>query len=314
MKCRAFFSCIIFAFLNVSCATFSQRLTLAGDAIIGKGSDVFVFVPVGYHKNLFSKLFPSQKYIDKAIDRTNYLYISLKMKDDKETFAEKKSDDEMLSIDDEGDALLDKINFNLCAVGRYPKSIAGLVFSKKNGWKKEKSENGYKYYIKEEGGAYYAPRFSHFSIPTGELALFSYNSENKYDMENILERVEKPYPINLGVDFELKIQQKKANEDICIFVSNPHLFLSRLVGLDLDFPIETLKVYLKRNGESAKEFYNYSIVLDMKSITAGFATRLLLSKLLKTQVRIEENQIIVEKAKITTERLVQIIQKAIDNR
>ena len=310
MKCRAFFSCIIFAFLNVSCATFSQRLTLAGDAIIGKGSDVFVFVPVGYHKNLFSKLFPSQKYIDKAIDRTNYLYISLKMKDDKEAFAEKKSDDEMLSIDDEGDALLDKINFNICAVGRYPKSIAGLVFSKKNGWKKEKSSGGYIYFQKNssaEGGDLH----SFFSIPTKNIALFSHNSSDECRMENLIDRLNSPRPSPFGIDFELAMQQGDDSSNICIFVANPHFFLSKLIGIDLDLPIENLKVYLNRNTERAKEFYNYTVILEVQNISAGFATRLLLSKLLKSQVRIEENKIIVEKAKITKDRLLEIIKRVV---
>ena len=77
-------------------------------------------------------------------------------------------------------------------------------------------------------------------------------------------------------------------------------------------PIDNLKVYLTRNTEKAKEFYNYKIILQMRNITAGFATRLLLSKLLKTQVRIEDNNIIVEKARVSVDRLVQIINKLLN--
>ena len=49
----------------------------------------------------------------------------------------------------------------------------------------------------------------------------------------------------------------------------------------------------------------------MENLQASFATRLLLSKLLKSQVNIKENEIIVENAKVFTDRLVEIIKQVV---
>ncbi len=313
MRFRVFLFCIFALLLFFSCSTLSKKKVLAGEGVVAPSSDIFIFVPTKHYKKLFSRLFPGSPYAEKILNRTEYLYLSLKLKD--EASSEGLEEGGQLdatessaypALDEGDDASFENMKMNICAIGRYPKSMAGLVFNKKNGWQKEKSESGYSYYIRGDESA-----FSFFSIPKKELAIFSHNSDDRGEMETLLGRLESPGFIEFGEEFGSKIKSGSQNEEICVFVSNPHLFLSKLVGLQLDLPIESLKLYLKRNTESAKDVYNYSIILDMKNITAGFATRLLLSKLLKTQVRIEENRIIVEKAKIAGDRLLQIVKKVL---
>ena len=131
-------------------------------------------------------------------------------------------------------------------------------------------------------------------------------------MENLLDRVNSPSPVHFGEEFEFKMQQGEEAKDICIYVANPQFFLANLLALDIDLPIDNLRVYLKRNAEKTKEYYNYKIILQMQNETASFATRLLLSKLLKTQVRIENDSIIIEKAKLGLDRLVKIINRVLN--
>lgn len=371
---------------------------MAPSTIIGKSSDVFLFVPVKKNMGLLTSLFNEDKYMTKALDKTDYLYVSLKLKNKFKKGAEEREqlesstegeeekiedaqenvfeesqvntlqneieststegvfnekninetnstyepikeytlqEVEIKDIDekgdnvfeeeekgnlyintqisdeiDEGGDVFDDINYEICAIGKYPKSVAGFIFSKKNGWKKEKSSGGYIYFQKNssaEGGDLH----SFFSIPTKNIALFSHNSSDECRMENLIDRLNSPRPSPFGIDFELAMQQGDDSSNICIFVANPHFFLSKLIGIDLDLPIENLKVYLNRNTERAKEFYNYTVILEVQNVSAGFATRLLLSKLLKSQVRIEENKIIVEKAKITKDRLLEIIKRVV---
>lgn len=139
----------------------------------------------------------------------------------------------------------------------------------------------------------------------------SYNTDNEDKMEKLLERMDNPRPVYFDEDFEMAIQQGNPSNDICIFVQNSHFFLSKLLGINLDLPIESLKVYLGRDTSRSKEIYTYNIIIEANNLTAGFATRLLLSKLLKTQVRINGNKIVVEKAKVTSEKLVELIRKVI---
>lgn len=400
------FCFLLVLFVLISCSSIPSSGALAGATIIGEGADVFVFVPIQHNRTLLSRILPKNNYLEKALDRTDYVYASLKVKNKKpvmfenmeslkensaESVLEKNEGDEFSSnegrvgseganeaptgrefngkgfipttiinditdgrmdvvteshikeendepiadlgeklsnnssvvlpnnlyinssIEDEEQDIFKLLSYDVCAVGRYPKNIAGLIFNKRRGWQKQRATSGYKYYKKMDmQDAKGAPAFSFFSIPSSSLVLFSYNEKNEYKMENLLDRVDSPRPVRFGKEFELSIQQGEDAKDICIYVANPHFFLENLLAIDVDLPIDNLKVYLRRNTEKAKEFYNYKIILQMRNITAGFATRLLLSKLLKTQVRIEDNDIIVEKARVSLDRLVQIINKVLN--
>ena len=328
-------------FLLLSCRSIPPRGSFAGATIIGEDSDVFLFIPVQYNKSLLTKILSNNKYVKKAIDKTDFLYLSLALKDLKqvendtdsiqETYIEdeiesetegmlqdtekmKKSKEKVASEKPENlkenaeKNPFDMVSYDVCAVGSYPTKLTRFFLTKKNGWTRKKGEEGYIYYQQENTQA---KSFSFFSIPTSDLALFSYNTTNEDKMKKILERVDKPRPVYFDEEFEMAIQQGNPSNDICIFVSNSHFFLSKLLGINLNLPIESLKVYLTKDSSRTKEIYTYSIILEAKNLTAGFATRLLLSKLLKTQVKVNGNKIIVEKAKVTSEKLVELIQKVI---
>ena len=344
---------IIFSFLACfllfSCASTPPRGSFAGATIIGEDSDVFIFIPVQHNKELLSKILPEHKYVKKALDKTNFLYLSLMLKDlnqkkangeiikseaietlenelgSKTLSLSTKEEDEVIkkelkeelnevvnmpnAIEESTEQnLFDLVSYDLCAIGSYPHKLIQFFLTKKNGWTRKKADEGYTYYQKENEEK---KSLSFFSIPTKELALFSYNTDNEDKMEEVLERVDKPRPVYFDEDFEMAIQQGNPSNDICIYVSNSHFFLSKLLGINLDLPIESLKVYLTKDVSRTKEIYTYTIILKAKNLTAGFATRLLLSKLLKTQVRVQGNKIIVEKAKVTSEKLVELIQKVI---
>lgn len=333
---KNFLFSLITCFLLLSCASLPPRGSFAGATIIGGDSDVFIFVPVQHNKELLTKILPSHKYVKKALDKTDFLYLSLTLKDLKQSeilneSIEKETEDvpadktiskieenieDGAIISDEAieenaeKNIFDSVSYDLCAVGNYPTKLTQFFLTKKNGWIRKKGSEGYTYYQKENVEE---ESFSFFSIPTKELALFSYNAEDEDRMEEVLTRVDKPKPVYFDEDFEMAIQQGNPSNDICIFVANSHFFLSKLLGIELDLPIESLKVYLTKDTSRSKEIYTYSITIEAKNLVAGFATRLLLSKLLKTQVRVNGNKIVVEKAKITSERLVELIQKVIRN-
>lgn len=334
---KGFIFGFVLSFLFFSCESIPPRGSLAGATVIGGNSDVFIFVPVQHNKTLLTKILPKHKYVKKALDRTDFLYLSVSIKgleqteilnkpvEEDNTFENeiilgKKEEaqeklgktphiDEVLEENVEK-KLFDSVSYDLCAVGTYPTKITRFFLTKKNGWTRKKEDGGYTYYQKEND----EPKsFSSFSIPTKEIALFSYNSNDEYKIEDVLERVNKPRPAYFDEEFEMSIQQGNPSNDICIFVANSHFFLSKLLGINLDLPIESLKVYLTKDTSRSKEIYTYSIIIEAKNLTASFATRLLLSKLLKTQVRVNGNNIVVEKAKITSEKLVDIIQKVVGN-
>jgi|GEM_PF-1050090 len=358
----------IFAFLFFSCTSVPPRGVLQGSNVVGSSSDVFLFLPIGANRELIKKLLPEHKYVDKLLDRTSFVYLSLKIKN-KDSIVDgsanalleeiEESEDDVIIEEDEWDEenekeeseeieenemreenevreknnekekiesieeppimeeednknILELLSYDICAIGRYPTSVAPFIFTKKNGWQKKRSSNGYIYYQKDgKKDSFGRPSFIFSSIPTSDIILFSYNATNECNMENLLDRVEKPKRVYFDRDFELSIQQNDPTSDVAIFVSNPPFFLSKLIGLDLDLPIETLKVYLNKDVKKIKEFYNYKIILQMKNENADFATRLLLSKLLKTKVKIENDSIIVEKSRLSSERLLEIIKKVI---
>lgn len=325
---KSVFSLIV-CLLLLSCRT-PPRGSFAGATIIGGDSDIFLFVPIQDNKELLTKILPEHKYVKKALDKTNFLYLSLTVKNrdvfnkevveeriEKEAIVEEENveevtteipNDESVIENDEEENIFNMLSYDLCAIGSYPTKLLQFFLTKKNGWTRKKLDGGYTYYQKENE---VAKSFSFFSIPTKELALFSHNTDDEDKMEEVLERVDKPRPVYFDEEFEMAIQQGNPSNDICIFVSNAHFFLSKLLGIDLDLPIETLKVYLSKDVSRTKEIYTYSIILEVKNLTAGFATRLLLSKLLKTQVKVDGNKIVVEKAKVTTEKLVDIIRKVV---
>lgn len=332
------------SFLLFSCTSIPPRGSFAGATIIGENSDVFIFVPVQHNKELLTKILPEHKYVKKALDKTNFLYLSLALKERKQSekqaeiieneTIETSEEDTILEpeeitqeseekviqkieneipediqvIEEEEKNLFDLVSYDICAVGTYPTKLTQFFLTKKNGWIRKKGDDNHTYYKKEDEKA---KSFSFFSIPTKDLVLFSYNTDNEGKMEEVLKRVNKPRPVYFDEDFEIAIQQGNPSNDICIFVSNSHFFLSKLLGINIDLPIESLKVYLTKDTSRNKEIYTYSIILEVKNLTASFATRLLLSKLLKTQVRVNGNKIIVEKAKVTSEKLVELIQKVI---
>lgn len=348
---KTFVFSLCLSLLFFSCESIPPRGSLAGANVIGENSDVFIFVPVQSNKELLTKVLPPHKYLKKALDKTDYLYLSLALKDlpkidaspsfleenNNETIEGEKGSDESVSDkgkniqdvlegasslnvlseenemtieENEKQNIFDLISYNLCAIGNYPAKLARFFLTKKNGWIRKRKDDGYSYYQREDDEA---KSFSFFSIPTKEIALFSHNTDYEDKMEEFLERVDRPRPVYFDEDFEMAIQQGNPSNDICIFVANSHFFLSKLLGINLDLPIESLKVYLGRDTSRSKEIYTYSIIIEAKNLTAGFATRLLLSKLLKTQVRVNGNKIVVEKAKVTSERLVELIQKTIGN-
>ena len=340
----------IFAFLFFSCTSTPPRGVLQGSDVVGSYSDIFLFLPIDSNRELIKKLLPEHKYVDKLLDRTSCVYLSVKIKN-KNSLIDgsinslldeiEESQDEKMSEEDEwnfyegreyevgenekveslessyimeeDDAnVLELLSYDICAIGRYPTSVAPFIFTKKNGWQKKRSSNGYVYYQKDgKIDSFGRPSFISSSIPTRNMILFSYNATNEYNMENLLDRVKKPKRVYFDREFELSIQQNDPTNDVAIFVSNPPFFLSKLIGFDLDLPISTLKVYLNKDKERIKEFYNYKIILQMENAYADFATRLLLSKLLKTKVKVEEDSIIVEKSRLSSERLLEIIKKVV---
>jgi len=314
-------SFLLILYLHTSCASLPVRDSLTGVSIVGQASDVFVFVPIKHNRLLLSRILPKAKYVQKALDRTEYIYMSVKVKhqglDELEDGGGEPgdiseiADDERLSNTED---IFKLLSYDVCALGRYPKSIAALVFKKRDGWQKQKAaSSGYKYYKRLDAvDARGVPSFSFCSIPESNLALFSYNERNESKMEKLLQSVSSPRKVSFGDEFAQAIKQAKTSHEICIYVANPHFFLSNLLALELDLPIENLRIYLRRNAEKAKEFYNYKLILQMRNETAGFATRLLLSKLLKTQARIEGENIIVEKSKLGLDRLVDIINKVLN--
>ena len=335
---KGFLFSLFLSFLLLSCASVPPRGSFAGATIIGEDSDVFIFIPVQHNKELLSKILPEHKYVKKALDKTNFLYLSLmlknlenveaddvvektesleanedvEVKEENQEIEEKVLNDEILieeNIEEKVEQnVFDLVSYDVCAVGSYPSKLIQFFLTKKNGWFRKKSKQNYTYYQKENEEK---KTFSFLSLPTKELALFSYNIDNENKMKEVLERVDRPRPVYFDEDFEMAIQQGNPSSDICIFVSNSHFFLSKLLGINLDLPIESLKVYLTRGTSRNKEIYTYSIILKVKNLTAGFATRLLLSKLLKTQVRVNGDKIVVENAKVSSEKLVDIIQKVI---
>lgn len=336
--------CAIFTFLFFSCASILPHGVLQGSDVVGSSSDIFLFLPIDANRNLIKKLLPEHKYIDKLLNKTSFVYLSVKIKNknsvidgsinslleevgkndemSKEenlfTYESTKNeriesgDTSLMEEDSDDKNILDFLSYDICAIGKYPTSVAPFIFTKNNGWQKKRGGSGYVYYQKDgKIDSFGRPSFMFSSIPTRNMILFSYNATNEYNMENLLDRIKRPKRVYFDRDFELSIQQNDPSSDIAIFVSNPPFFLSKLIGLDLDIPIDTLKVYLNKDTERIKEFYNYKIILQMKNINADFATRLLLSKLLKTKVKIEDDSIIVEKSRLSSERLLEIIKKVV---
>lgn len=334
---KLFFVLPFVLFFVISCTSFPPRGSFAAANVIAEGSDVFLFIPLKENRNLLEKILPSHKYVKKALDRTNYIYVSLflnkrlQLKEKMEIETDERNKDSFLEeieqseegkdsggLSSEMDSLIeetyekDKLSYDICAIGNYPKSIAGFVLKKKDGWERKIIDSGYIYYErKDDILESSSPSFSFFSIPTKDIALFSYNTTKNNKINELLEKVDMPRPHTFDIDFEMEIQQGNPSGAICVFISNPYFFLYRILGINLDLPIENVKIYLIKDSSKTKEIYNCKVILKVENLQASFATRLLLSKLLKSQVNIKENEIIVENAKVFTDRLVEIIKQVV---
>lgn len=158
-------------FLLLSCRSIPPRGSFAGATVIGEDSDVFLFIPVQYNKSLLTKILSNNKYVKKAIDKTDFLYLSLALKDLKqvendtdsiqETYIEdeiesetegmlqdtekmKKSKEKVASEKPENikenaeKNPFDMVSYDVCAVGSYPTKLTRFFLTKKNGWTRKK--------------------------------------------------------------------------------------------------------------------------------------------------------------------------------
>lgn len=171
-------------------------------------NDIYAVIPVSDNEELVhmvSEKFMPQSSIDDVINRTETLYMAL-------NFAEE--------------------NFKLSAVGNFPKSLSGFIFSKSNGWTKLSfaPQRG----LLSSYAEFYQSRFGfQASIPNSHLVFVSC-----FGMESMLENLQPIVPVKFDMSEKARdILEDNTADRIRFYVANPKPLIARLLGDLISLPV-----------------------------------------------------------------------------
>lgn len=265
-----------FAALFFSCKTAPHTGIENYFGIIGNGADVYAFIPAANNRALIEEILPfeSAKNMRAALNRTYAVYSGIFVKDG-------------------------KMEMRICAAGNYPHLLSGSFFRKTDGWNHEKTSGGIKYY---------SSRYLDTSLPKKNIAIMLFGTPPRRSMEETVQLLENPESVSLPPSFENLLKTGAASGKIGLFVRNADFFLYKILGIKLGFPIDKIEMYLTKDTTSRKEVYNYNLDIEVNNANMGFAARLLLSKILKAEVKIDGNKIIVENGKVSAAKLGSIVK------
>ncbi|MEL3912888.1 hypothetical protein [Treponema pedis] len=272
---------LILAFIFESCKTAPILKGIEEPfGIIGDDADIYVYMPVEKNRKIVEQVLPAAtgQSMKQALSRTTAIYSGI-------------------TISAAG------VEVRVCARGKYPYGMTDSFFKKKDGWNPKKTKEGYKYYESP---------YLDVSIPSPLIACMGLGPQNRKDMQELLSRMKKPVDPEFPEKFNFLINSNL--QDIGIFVKNPDLFLSGILGVSLGLPLGKIEMYLKKASDGMQQNeYRYDLYIESGTPQTTKVAKMILQRALKAEVKVEENMLIVEGGNISEEKITAIIKSIYPN-
>lgn len=262
-------------FYSAGCASRRSETTpVSSFAAIGKDADVYVFLPVKGNEPLLSALFTAfvpEKTAAQYISRTSVLYAGFR-------YGTHSS-------------------LSLISDGSYPAGLAGLVFSKKNGWKKYRSSDAGK-------TVYYRSESADAALLSNRTAAVLAGAHPR-NIEALLQRFKTPEQPVFSPRFTSFIET--GADKIGVYLRSAKAVAAELFGLkDIELPLTSIELYLEKQQDS----YRYSAVFETHNARTALVLRLLLGNVLKGSISVDGAAVFLENADITEEHLAELLAAA----
>ena len=269
--------CIIAAVIFISsCVSRPPEYDTTAFGAIGTDADVYIVAPVAGNEPLLKAVFTAfvpEKTALQYLNRTSVLYIGA----------------------DYGV----QPSITVVSRGSYPVSLGDLLFSKKDGWEKRRAAalNNRSYYSSEVA-----------DIVVQEKTAFMLLGGNQRNSEAFLQRIAEPHLPVFPPRFQALSEAGGVGE-IGLYTRSGSRIAAALLGLeDIELPIRSIELYLKKNADSV---YRCSAVFETTDVRTALVGRLLLSHSLNGDFSVQDSSIFVENADITEAEFIKMLEHII---
>ena len=269
--------CIIAAVIFISsCVSRPPEHDMQAFGAIGTDADVYIVAPVAGNEPLLKAVFTAfvpEKTALQYLNRTSVLYIGA----------------------DYGV----QPSITVVSRGSYPVSLGDLLFSKKDGWEKRRAAalNNRSYYSSEVA-----------DIVVQEKTAFMLLGGNQRNSEAFLQRIAEPHLPVFPPRFQALSEAGGVGE-IGLYTRSGSRIAAALLGLeDIELPIRSIELYLKKNADSV---YRCSAVFETTDVRTALVGRLLLSHSLNGDFSVQDSSIFVENADITEAEFIKMLEHII---
>jgi len=262
---------------STGCATRSDTHGIRPFGAVGAKADVYVFAPVSGNEPLLRTLFTAfvpKETAAQYLNRTSALYIGVQYGPAPEV--------------------------TVVSAGSYPVSLSGLLFSKKDGWEKRRSQ----FLV---NSAYYHSQAADVVLrPKTAFALLGNKDRNT---DAFLQRITEAQQPAFPARFESLLSRDGAGEthaEIGVYIRSAHRIIAELAGLeDIELPVRSIEFYLRK---AAGTTYRYSAVFETVNARTAAVLRLWVGSMLTGTLSIDGSALVMQDAEITEERLIDLLR------
>lgn len=267
-------SCLIAVVVFISgCVSRPPEYDMQAFGAVGTDADVYIVAPVAGNEPLLKALFTafvSEKTALQYLNRTLVLYIGA----------------------DYGASP----SATVVSSGSYPVSLGDLLFPKKDGWEKRRAValNNHTYYSSEVA-----------DIVVQEKTAFMCLGDNQRNSAAFLQRIAEPHLPVFPPRFQALSETGGVGE-IGLYARSGNLIAAALLDLeDIELPIRSIELYLKKNADS---IYRCSAVFETTDVRTALVVRLLLSHGMNGDFSVQGSSVFVENADITETEFIKMLE------
>lgn len=264
------------AVLASGCVSRPPEYDTTAFGAVGTEADAYIFASVSENTSLLQAIltaFVPEKTAARYLTRTSALYIGI--------YREAEP------------------SITVVSRGSYPVSLGDLLFSKKDGWEKRRAAalNNCSYYSSEVA-----------DIVVQEKTAFMLLGGNQRNSEAFLQRIAEPHLPVFPPRFQVLSEAGGVGE-IGLYTRSGSRIAAALLGLeDIELPIRSIELYLKKNADSV---YRCSAVFETTDVRTALVGRLLLSHSLNGDFSVQDSSIFVENADITEAEFIKMLEHII---
>ena len=269
--------CIIVAAIFISsCVSRPPEYDMQAFGAVGTDADVYIVAPVSGNESLLRTVlthFVSKQTALQYLNRTSALYIGADYKVTP--------------------------SVTVVSSGSYPVSLGDLLFSKKDGWEKRRAAalNNHTYYSSAIA-----------DIVVQEKTAFMLLGDNQRNSAAFLQRIAEPHQPVFPPRFQA-LGESGSTDTIGLYTRSGSHLAAALLGLeDIELPIKSIELYLKKNTDSV---YRCSAVFETTDVRTALVGRLLLSHSLNGDFSVQDSSIFVENADISEAELISLFRSFI---